>query len=176
MPRRPPAPEHRCALVSHLVTATGSGTDSPPRAAEILALKPAGDANDDALTKVKIAAGRILRYDNGLGEEYLGELLKVLPTPEQEAQLNLYKSTPQEELDFLAPADRLLVELLRIDRLKPRLRAMIYREKFLENIVRFEDEALRVYEAAQSLLEAPHFAELLKVRTLLSRLLPHVRL
>jgi len=53
---------------------------------------------------------------------------------------------------------------------------MIYREKFLENIVRFEDEALRVYEAAQSLLEAPHFAELLKVRTLLSRLLPHVRL
>lgn len=41
---------------------------------------------------------------------------------------------------------------------------MIYREKFLENIVRFEDEALRVYEAAQSLLVAPHFAELLKVR------------
>jgi hypothetical protein len=85
--------------------------------------------------------------------------------PIQEAQLNVYKSSPPEELDFLAPADRFLIELSKIYRLKPRLKAMIYRAKFLENIEQLEDEAQRVYEASKSLLDAPHFSELLKVRS-----------
>lgn len=91
-------------------------------------------------------------------------MIKQLPNPEQESQLNMHKSTPQEELDFLEPADRFLVELLKIDRLRPRLKAMLYRERFLENMSQLEEEVSRVYEASKALLEAPHFAELLKVR------------
>lgn len=68
-----------------------------------------------------------------------------------------------EELDFLAPADRFLIEISKIYRLKPRLKAMIYRAKFLENIEQLEEEAQRIYEASKALLDAPHFSELLKV-------------
>lgn len=85
----------------------------------------------------------------------------------------MHKSTPQEDLDFLAPADRFLVELLKIEHLRPRLKAMIYREKFLENITRLEEEAEKVYAASKALLDAPHFSELLKVRSLHLSLLHH---
>lgn len=138
--------------------------------AEITVLKPAGSTTDDAFTKVKAAAGRILRYDDGLGEAFLTELVALLPNPDQESKLNMHKSTPQEDLDFLAPADRFLVSILKIEHLRPRLKAMIYREKFLENIVRLEEEAEKVYAASKALLDAPHFSELLKVRPLHSLL------
>jgi len=153
---------------------------------EITVLKPAGTATDDAFTKVKAAVARILRYEENFDETYLTELLALLPSPDQvrlafsslpsrrvtdieslytsqEAQLNVYKSAPPEELDFLAPADRFLIEISKIYRLKPRLKAMIYRAKFIESIEQIEEEAQKVYEASKSLLHAPHFSELLKV-------------
>ncbi|CEQ39622.1 SPOSA6832_01157, partial [Sporobolomyces salmonicolor] len=147
---------------------------------EIAVLKQAGSATDDTLTKVKAAVGRILRYSDDLDEAFLTELMAMLPSPEQwsiphkggsvdapvhlsqEAQLNVHKSTPPEELDFLAPADRFLVELIKVYRLRPRLKAMIFREKFLEGVAHLEEQAQRVYEASKSLLNAPHFSELLK--------------
>lgn len=131
---------------------------------EITILKPAGSATDDPWTKVQNAAGRILRYDEGIGEAYLTELMALLPSPEQESKLSMHKATPPEELDFLAPADRFLIELLKIDHLRARLKAMIYRERFVENIARLEDDAHKVYRASKALLDAPHFSELLKVR------------
>lgn len=138
------------------------------RTAEITVLKKAGVATDDTYTKVKNAVGRILRYDDDLNEAYLTEVMALLPSPDQESQLNVHKSTPQEDLDFLAPADRFLIELLKVYRLKPRLKSMIYREKFRETIVQLEEEAQKIYDASRALLEAPHFSELLKVRVLSS--------
>lgn len=110
------------------------------------------------------AAGRILRYEDGIGEAYLIELMALLPNPEQESKLNIHKATPPEELDFLAPADRFLIELLKVDHLRARLKAMIYRERYMENIARLEEDARKVFEASKALLDAPHFSELLKVR------------
>lgn len=75
----------------------------------------------------------------------------------------MHKTTPPEELDFLEAADRFLIECLKIYRIKPRLRSMIYREHFLDRINDLEEEAQRVYDASKDLLNAPHFSELLKV-------------
>lgn len=52
----------------------------------------------------------------------------------QEVKLIPYKSIPQKELDFLEQADRFLIECLNMYRVGPRIKSMIYRENFLENI------------------------------------------
>lgn len=51
----------------------------------------------------------------------------------------MYKTIPQQDLDHLEPADRFLIECLKVPRVKPRLNSMIYRERFLENIADLEE-------------------------------------
>lgn len=105
------------------------------------------------------ARKRILSYDDDLTENALTELQAMMPdtkqvrsfpsspflTPSltdaaivQEIKLSQYKSLPQRELDFLEPADRFLIECMKMYRIAPRIKAMIYRERFLENIGNLE--------------------------------------
>lgn len=107
--------------------------------------------------------GRILGLDDTLSETYLGALKTGLPGPEEVGKLNVYKEAPESELFELDPADRFLVELLKIFRLNERVKSMLYRVQFEEAIGSLEDDADKIYRAAKSLLNAPHFSELLKL-------------
>ncbi len=77
--------------------------------------------------------------------------------------MNKYKSYPPEELVTLEEADRMLVELLKIERLRPRIEAVLYRARFEEEISALEADAAKIQLGATALLNAPNFAELLKV-------------
>lgn len=80
----------------------------------------------------------------------------MLPTPElvrpycvhlsatddlsnQVGKLNVYRNVPVEELVRLEGADRFLVECIKIYRIEDRVKAMLYRARFLENIKLHEE-------------------------------------
>lgn len=65
---------------------------------------------------------------------FLTGMKSVLPSPEQVGKLNVYRNAEPEELSDLHPADRLMVQLIKIDRLGPRLDGMLYRCNFEETI------------------------------------------
>lgn len=50
----------------------------------------------------------------------------------QVGKLNVYRNAAPEELQVLHLSDRLMVQLIKIDRLGPRLEGMLYRAKFDE--------------------------------------------
>lgn len=97
-------------------------------------------------------------------ENFLSELKGVLPTPEQVGKLNVYRNADADELSVLHPSDRLMVQLIKIDRLGPRLKGMLFRCQFDEHIALWEDNAKKLSEAGESLLNAPKFKELMSVR------------
>jgi cytokinesis protein len=91
------------------------------------------------LTPEEIAK-RILQLDtNVCTEVFLSELKPVLPSPEQVGKLNIYRSATAEELAELHPSDRLMVQLIKIDRLGPRLSGMLYKTTFDERVVLLEE-------------------------------------
>jgi cytokinesis protein len=90
----------------------------------------------------------------------------MLPNPEQVGKLNVYRNAEAEELAGLHPADRLMVKLIQIDRLGPRIQGMLYKSRFEEAYTALEDDARKVTEAGQSLLNATAFKELLSVSTI----------
>lgn len=47
-------------------------------------------------------------------------------------KLNTYRGAPSEQLAELHPADRLMVQLIEIDRLRPRVEGMLYKTAFEE--------------------------------------------
>jgi cytokinesis protein len=63
---------------------------------------------------------------------FLSELKPVLPSPEQVGKLNVYRNASEDELATLHPSDRLMVQLIKIERLGPRLEAMLYKTTFDE--------------------------------------------
>lgn len=85
------------------------------------------------LTPEEIAT-KILQSDRDVcTESFLDELKRVLPSPEQVGKLNVYRNSTMEELSELHPSDRLMVQLIKIERLGPRVDGMIYRARFEEN-------------------------------------------
>lgn len=64
---------------------------------------------------------------------------------------------------MLHPSDRFMVKLIQIDRLGPRLEAMLYRIKFDESRSLIEEGATKLIKAGQDLLQASNFKELLSV-------------
>jgi cytokinesis protein len=54
-------------------------------------------------------------------------------------KLNVYRNAAPEELEALHLSDRLMVQLIKIDRLGPRLEGMVYRTKFEESFGLLED-------------------------------------
>lgn len=65
---------------------------------------------------------------------FLTGLKSVLPSPEEVGKLNVYRNSPPEELNDLHPSDRLMVQLIKIERLGPRIQGMLYKITFDETI------------------------------------------
>jgi cytokinesis protein len=99
---------------------------------------------------------------------FLENLSKFLPNPEQVGKLNAHKSDTMAELMLLHPADRLMVQLIKIPRLAARVEGMLYRARFEERIAMLEEAVEQTYEASQALQDAPKFRQLLSVRCLSS--------
>jgi cytokinesis protein len=97
-------------------------------------------------------------------ENFLSELKGVLPSPEQIGKLNVYRNADPEEIAGLHPSDRLMVQLIKIDRLAPRLQGMLFKARFDEQITLWEENAKKLSEAGEALLHATKFKELLSVR------------
>lgn len=113
------------------------------------------------LTPEEIAT-RILQCDRELcTENFLDELKRVLPSPEQVGKLNVYRDSSMEELSELHPSDRLMVQLIKINRLGPRVDGMIYRARFEENFALQDEGARKLIEASEDLRNAPKFKELM---------------
>jgi cytokinesis protein len=109
-------------------------------------------------------AQQLLRMDPELCTEgFLSELKNVLPSPEQVGKLNVYRNAQPEELAGLHPSDRLMVQLIKIERLSPRINNMVFRCKFDDSISLLETNALRLSEAGNALLSALKFKELMSV-------------
>lgn len=56
-----------------------------------------------------------------------------------------------------------MVKLIQIDRLAPRIEAMLYKRTFDETWTLLSDSATKLIEAGEGLLSASHFKELLSV-------------
>ncbi|ELU44993.1 RhoA GTPase effector DIA/Diaphanous [Rhizoctonia solani AG-1 IA] len=118
------------------------------------------------LTPEEIAT-KILQSDREVcTESFLDELKRVLPSPEQVGKLNIYRNATMEELSELHPSDRLMVQLIKINRLGPRVDGMIYRARFEENFGLQNDVCIYGIEsehACESLKNAPMFKELMSL-------------
>ncbi|THH33008.1 hypothetical protein EUX98_g1231 [Antrodiella citrinella] len=107
---------------------------------------------------------KIKHFDQDVCTEvFLSELRPVLPNPEQVGKLNVYRNAEPEELAGLHPSDRLMVQLIKIDRLAPRIEGMLYRRKFDDTWALLDDSARKLSEAGKSLLQATQFKELLSL-------------
>ncbi|EJD02078.1 uncharacterized protein FOMMEDRAFT_87486 [Fomitiporia mediterranea MF3/22] len=107
---------------------------------------------------------KIEQFDKDLcTETFLRELKNLLPTPEQVGKLNIYRNADAVELSGLHPADRLMVKLIQIDRLGPRIEAMLYRITFDESRSLLDQGARKLIDAGSGLLDAKHFKELLSL-------------
>lgn len=85
-------------------------------------------------------AMKIRMFDSELCTQlFLSELKPVLPSPEQVGKLNVYRNASQDELAELHPSDRLMVQLIKINRLGPRLEGMLYKAKFEEQASLLEE-------------------------------------
>lgn len=72
-------------------------------------------------------------YDEELCTElFLTELQHALPNPTVQGLLSGHGSDTEEELKLLHPADRFLVELMRMGRIGARVKGMIYKATFDE--------------------------------------------
>jgi len=98
-------------------------------------------------------------------ESFLSELKGVLPSPEQIGKLNVYRNADPEEISRLHPSDRLMVQLIKIERLSPRLQGMLFKARFDEQISLLEENAKKLVDASDALLHAAKFKELLSVGT-----------
>lgn len=122
-----------------------------------------GSATEEINVRITSIMFMIIRCDSNMPEDFLGELENILPTADQEGQLNSYRQTPLTELAHLEPADRFLVESLKVYRVRDRVSGLRYRAKFEEGIVKLEETAVQIHKAAKSLLNAPRFLDLLKL-------------
>ncbi|KIJ37716.1 hypothetical protein M422DRAFT_177632 [Sphaerobolus stellatus SS14] len=109
-------------------------------------------------------AKKILQCDPELCTQvFLTGLKSVLPSPEQIGKLNVYRNAAPEELMTLHTADRLMVQLIKIERLGPRIEGMLYRTNFEETIEVLDDGAKKLSEAGQALQNASKFKELMNL-------------
>ncbi|CDZ98389.1 RhoA GTPase effector DIA/Diaphanous [Phaffia rhodozyma] len=102
---------------------------------------------------------------------FLENLSKFLPNPEQVGKLNSHKSDTLAELMLLHPADRLMVHLIKIPRLDARVNGMLFRARHDEKINMLEEIVLQTKEASLALLDAPKFRQLLSLILLIGNYL-----
>ncbi|KNE63115.1 hypothetical protein AMAG_08280 [Allomyces macrogynus ATCC 38327] len=102
----------------------------------------------------------ILRMDfSVLTLQTVSQFLKFAPTAEELGRLQQYKDDPSE----LANADRFMVEMMRIDRYEPRLKAMDYYLRFDERVRDQGNDVHAVLDAAQALIDSKAFHEVLQL-------------
>lgn len=70
---------------------------------------------------------------------FLKEMKPFLPSPEQIGKLNVYRNATEEELSELHSSDRLMVQLIKIDRLGQRWDCMLYKANFEEQVTLLEE-------------------------------------
>lgn len=89
-------------------------------------------------------ARKILQCDPEVCTQvFLTGLKSVLPSPEEVGKLNVYRNSTAAELNDLHSSDRLMVELIKIERLGPRIEGMLYRITFDETIEVLTDVSLQ---------------------------------
>ncbi|EIM20637.1 hypothetical protein WALSEDRAFT_60895 [Wallemia mellicola CBS 633.66] len=109
-------------------------------------------------------AAKILSFDEDFcTQTFLSELKPVLPTPEQAGKLAPYRDAGPEVLITLHPADRLMVQLIKIERMGPRIEGMLYKSVFEEVYSILSESVEVVHEASENLMAAPKFIEMLKL-------------
>lgn len=76
---------------------------------------------------------KILAYDLSLcTADFLSEMKGLLPNPQVKSKLSLARTDDPEEMDLMHPADRFLIELIKIPHLEVRFDGMLYKEEFAE--------------------------------------------
>ncbi|KAF8803585.1 hypothetical protein BYT27DRAFT_7225940 [Phlegmacium glaucopus] len=109
-------------------------------------------------------AHKLQQFDPGMcTQAFLSELKRVLPSPEEVGKLNVYRNAEPSELAELHPSDRLMVQLIKIDRLGPRIEGMLYKLSFDDSWALLDEGARKLSEAGRSLLGAKRFKQLLSL-------------
>lgn len=99
---------------------------------EIL-LKKMSSEPDMVQKLLVIVRGIFTCNDELCTETFLTELLPMLPNPQLQGKLNQHKTEDEAQLAQLHPADRFLVELMKIEHLTIRVNGMLFRQTFPEN-------------------------------------------
>ena len=90
-------------------------------------------SEQDMVKKLLAIARGIYAYEETLcTEHFLTELLPMLPNPQMQGKLNQHKTEDEASLALLHPADRFLVELMKIEHLTIRINGMLFRGTFAE--------------------------------------------
>lgn len=99
---------------------------------EIL-LKKMSSEPDMVSKLLAIVRGIYICNDELCTDVFLTELLPMLPNPQLQGKLNQHKTEDEAQLAQLHPADRFLVELMKIEHLTIRVNGMLFRQTFPEN-------------------------------------------
>lgn len=90
-------------------------------------------SGDNIGEKILSITRRFLAFDENLcTEAFLQELDKVLPDSTLRGKLNTHASDTEEELALLHPADRFLVEVMKISHISDRVKGMRLKVNFHE--------------------------------------------
>jgi cytokinesis protein len=113
----------------------------------------------------------VLQFDTSLCTEgFLDELQSVLPDAGTIGKLNAYKTASDDVLETLHKADRLLVELIKIEPLLSRVKTMRYRVHFDETMATLRTQVNAIIDACGALKDAPNLRDLLNVSAFLFEL------
>ncbi|KAG8899897.1 hypothetical protein FRB99_006387 [Tulasnella sp. 403] len=132
---------------------------TPKKLVRVRSTHVSGTFSEQLATKMA-AMGRTIAP---VQELFLSELKPVLPSPEQVGKLNVYRNSSEEELQVLHPSDRLMVQLIKINRLAPRLDGMLYKVMFEEQASLLEEGAKKLHEAGEALMNAENFKEVMRL-------------
>ena len=107
---------------------------------------------------------RIRNFDPELcNNTFLSELTVLIPTPELVSLLKQQNAETPDQLLLLHPADRLMIQLIKIPRLADRLKGMLYKVNFDESMELLEKGIELLQQACDDLREAKQFKALLNV-------------
>ena len=113
---------------------------------------------------IKSICRRIHMYEESLcTEHFLSELGALLPEPNVIGKLSQHRTDDEAVLATLAAGDRFLVELMKIEHLRDRIKGMLYRTSFSETFAFLSHNATTLYQASEATQNATHFGQLLRL-------------
>ncbi|OXH25677.1 cytokinesis protein, partial [Cryptococcus neoformans] len=96
-------------------------------------------------------------------EAFLNELQSVLPSDDDRGKLLTHSADDPKEFSKLHIADRLMVRLIQLPHLNERVKGMLYRVRFPQNIELLEKSLTLLIEACDALMNAKQFQALLSI-------------